>query len=169
MNNKHIVLVGPMGCGKSTIGKLLQRDLNLNLLDLDFEIEKLKDQKISDIFKEYGESYFRELESEVLQKALLTNTQTIISTGGGIVMQKQNRDLIKDMSFCIYLYASVDTQYKRTKNDKNRPMLLVEDRLKRLSELFSLRDGLYEEVSHLKVITDNASVDDIVKYIKFKI
>lgn len=169
MNNKHIVLVGPMGSGKSTVGKHLQRVLNLKLVDLDFEIEKLKNQKISDMFKQYGESYFREIESEVLKTSLLDSNRSIISTGGGIVMQEQNRALIKDMAFCIYLYASVETQYKRTKYDKNRPMILVDDRKKRLSELFLVRDSLYEEISHLKIVTDNASIDDIVKYIKFKV
>jgi len=116
MKYNKIVLIGMMGSGKSTVSKLLSEKLNLSLLDTDEIFEQQEKCKIVDFFKKYGEEKFREIESEILKKAL-TKSNCIISTGGGIVLKEENRILLSDKSILtIYLSANYETIYNRIKD-----------------------------------------------------
>ena len=158
---KPIVLVGPMGCGKSTVGLALAKALAYSFDDLDKSIESNLSMSISDMFFIYGESYFRDKETFFLNESL-KKSHTIIATGGGIIGREINCKAIKDNSTCIYLYASVQTQYQRTLNDSKRPLLNTQDRYEKLSSLFKVRHSLYKSVCNCCVDTDDKDIDSIV-------
>lgn len=166
MSDKYpIVLVGPMGSGKSTIAKVLSSRLNLPLIDIDAKIEA-DHGKISNIFKDYGESYFRSLEVSYLKNTI--NEKAVIATGGGIIVSDENIQLLnayKDKILCVFLYASVEVQYQRTKGDKNRPMMWGEDPKAKLANLFKLRESKYRQVSSFEIDTALYSIDEIVNKI----
>ncbi|SPT69698.1 Shikimate kinase 1 [Anaerobiospirillum thomasii] len=163
-----IVLIGPMGCGKSTVGRALSDSLGYDFIDLDSLIEKSLSMSINDMFKIYGESYFRCKEREFLSDCLKCS-KAVIATGGGAIMDAKNREAMVKDSICIYLYASVETQYARTAHDNNRPMIAVDDRKGRLSELFAIRDPLYSSISSFKIETDNLDVNEITRLILDKL
>lgn len=158
---KPLVLVGPMGCGKSTVGLALAKALGYTFQDLDAIIESNLSMSISDMFFIYGESYFREKETFFLNEAL-KKSKTVIATGGGIIGRDINCKAIKDNSTCIYLYASVQTQYDRTLSDNKRPLLNTDDRYEKLSSLFKVRNPIYKSVCNNCVDTDNKDIDTIV-------
>ena len=114
---KNIALIGMMGSGKSTIGNLLAKKLGGVLIDIDKKIEKIENQKISQIFELKGEAYFRELEFDVTIQSLKYNNK-IISLGGGAFMNKELRKIIKQKSKTFWLYWNADTLIKRIKNNK---------------------------------------------------
>ncbi len=147
---KPIALVGPMGAGKSTLMRLLSQTLQLDAIDVDCKIEEFAHKKISDIFKEDGEEYFRNLESDTLKYCL--DCAQIIATGGGIIGREKNRLLLKE-AFVIYLYTPIELQYQRTLVNNDRPMLEVTDRLQRLKDLFTVRHPLYQSVSDIVIDT----------------
>ena len=127
MKYNKIILIGMMGSGKSTISKILSEKLNLPLFDTDEIFEQQTNCKITDFFKNNGEEKFRKIESEIL-KETAKQDNCIISTGGGIILKENNRDILfKDDILTIYLKATSETIYQRIKNDKTRPLLLVEN------------------------------------------
>ncbi|MGP4072469.1 shikimate kinase [Piscibacillus sp. B03] len=156
-----IVLIGFMGVGKSTIGKELSYRLNLPFVDTDQLIEEETSLTIPKIFELYGEGHFRKLESEILNKVIQHNQ--VISTGGGIVELKQNRDFLKKQDYTTFLKASLNTIYQRLEGDQSRP-LWNQPYVKRL-ELFNRRQAFYEEVSNLTIETDELSVSESVNLI----
>lgn len=157
----NLVLVGPMGAGKSTIGKLLASRLKWNFLDTDTVIEERTGADIPWIFDVEGEEGFRNRESAVLQD-VLTESETIIATGGGIVLRQANRDLLRNESNVIYLTATIDQLVERTCKDKKRPLLQVQNPRAKIVELFELRDPLYREVAAHIVATDGRSPKHVV-------
>ncbi len=163
-NKKRIFLVGPMGAGKSSIGKSLALLTQMPFIDLDEEIVRVSGKCIPDIFEESGESGFRKIETEVLKKCI--KYDSVIATGGGIVTIEENRNILKNNGFVVYLFADVDTQYVRTKNDSNRPMIAVEDPKKRLNEIFLKRKPLYEEIQDCVIDTNINSIKECVEQIK---
>ena len=151
----RIVLVGPMGAGKTTVGQLLSKKLRLPFKDTDAEIEARTGADIPWIFDVEGEAGFRDRETQVL-KDLLSGTVGVIATGGGIVMRDENRDLLKSVDV-IYLKASLEEQLRRTANDRKRPLLQTDDPKSVLQRLMTLRDPLYREVATRVIETDGAN------------
>ena len=151
---QRVFLVGPMGAGKTTIGKFLARQLKLDFADTDAEIEERTGADIPWIFDVEGEEGFRRRETRVLADAC-ESTPAVIATGGGIVMVDENRQLIRDNGVVVYLHATVKQQLNRTGKDKNRPLLNDGEPETVLAELMAVREPLYREIADVVVPTDN--------------
>ncbi|XOV87098.1 MAG: shikimate kinase AroK [Pseudomonadota bacterium] len=143
---KNIFLVGPMGVGKTTIGKALARALKLRFLDSDHEIERRAGADIAWIFDVEGEAGFRERETQVLDD-LTALPGVLISTGGGAVLRDVNRQMLKERGTVIFLDTSIDLQLKRTASDKKRPLLQTGDRETTLRNMKQQRQPLYLDVA----------------------
>tara|TARA_R110002072_G_scaffold45422_7_gene126390 strand:+ start:14419 stop:14964 length:546 start_codon:yes stop_codon:yes gene_type:complete len=162
-----IVFVGPMGAGKTTIGKILSKELGFQFFDSDKEIEKRTGANIPWIFDVEGESGFRDRESAVISE-LSELKNVVLATGGGAMMRPENRDAVTKSGFVIYLNTSVDQQFHRTHKDKNRPLLQGEkNAFQVLSELYELRDPIYRLVADLVIDTDKKALKGIVKDIVY--
>lgn len=163
-----IFLVGPMGSGKTTLGLKLALSLNVKFIDVDEEIVKKTGKKIPLIFKEQGESGFREIESQVLKEILDKNhCLCVISGGGGIILRAENRQEIIENATCVYLYCPVDTQFLRVAGDENRPMIAQDkDQRQKLFEIFKLRDPLFRDMCHICVDTSAHDLNSCIKYLK---
>jgi shikimate kinase len=157
----NIFLVGPMGAGKSSVGRQLARQLNKDFHDSDSEIEQRTGADIPLIFDLEGEEGFRKRETVVIDD--LTKQQNIVlATGGGAVLLPENRQYLKERGYVVYLRASIPQILERTQKDKSRPLLQTEDPAKKLQELMDSRDPLYLEVANLSVDTDGRSVKQVV-------
>ena len=156
----NIFLVGPMGSGKSSLGKKLAKSLNKKFIDTDKEIEKKENKTINEIFEINGEKYFREKEKEFLIN-IPNNLNMIIATGGGIVTIQENREKLKENKV-IFLNASIERQSKRTSKSDKRPLLKNVDRIKKLRELYDQRLELYREVSNIEINVDKFKNKDIL-------
>ena len=156
----NIFLVGPMGSGKSSLGKKLAKSLDKKFIDTDKEIEKKENKTINEIFVINGEKYFREKEKEFLIN-IPNNLNMIIATGGGIVTIQENREKLKENKV-IFLNASIERQSKRTSKSDKRPLLKNVDRLKKLRELYDQRLELYREVSNIEINVDKFKNKDIL-------
>ncbi len=150
-----IVLVGPMGAGKTTVGTLLAKKLHLPFKDSDAEIEARTGADIPWIFDVEGEQGFRDRETQVL-KDLLAMSAGVIATGGGIVMREENRVLLKSKQV-VYLRASLNEQLLRTANDRKRPLLQTENPREVLERLMTIRDPLYRDIATQTIETDGAN------------
>ena len=159
-----IFLVGPMGSGKSKIGKLLSSEINLDLIDIDKEIEAKFEKTIVEIFDLEGEKGFRSKEIDFLE-GISKIEGAIISTGGGIVEASVNREILIKEKYVIFLNASVENQYQATKDKTKRPLLNNENPKQVLESLYEHRLDLYKSVSNLELNTDLLSNEDIVKEI----
>lgn len=156
MIERSIFLVGPMGAGKSTIGKLLAAELKLPFADSDKVLEDRTGADIPWIFDVEGEAGFRRRESEVLRD-LCTGPAQVVATGGGIVLSPENRRLLRKHGLVVYLQASVDQLLERTSKNTNRPLLQVADPRARIAELVQERDPLYREVADIVCDTDHCT------------
>ncbi|WP_200797281.1 shikimate kinase AroK [Microbulbifer donghaiensis] len=154
--SRSIFLVGPMGAGKSTIGKLLAAQLQLPFADSDKVLEDRTGADIPWIFDVEGEAGFRRRESEVLRDLCLGPTQ-VIATGGGIVLLEENRQRLRKYGLVVYLQASADQLLERTSKNSNRPLLNVADPGARIIELLEQRDPLYREVADIICDTDHCT------------
>lgn len=154
-----LVLIGPMGAGKTAIGKELARRLKLEFLDTDQEIERRSGADIPLIFEKEGEAGFRRRERELLAELTL-KPDLVLATGGGAVLDPANREALA-RGFVIYLKASLEAQAARTAQNKNRPLLHTEDRPARLKQLYEVRAPLYEALAQLTVETDSGQVRQI--------
>lgn len=154
---RNIFLVGPMGAGKSTIGRQLAQMLGMEFIDTDAEIEQRAGADISWIFDVEGEDGFRKREERIINE--LTQKQGIVlSTGGGAIVSKDNRNYLSARGIVIYLETTVEKQYQRTQRDKKRPLLQnVEDPRQVLEDLAKVRNPLYEEVADIILPTDEQS------------
>ena len=159
-----IFLVGPMGSGKSKIGKLLSSQLNLNLIDIDREIEAKFEKTIVDIFATEGEQSFRKKEIDFLTEVNEIE-DAVISTGGGIIEASANRDILNKEEYVVFLNASVESQFQATKDKTKRPLLNNENPRQVLESLYEHRLELYKSVSNLELSPDLLSNEDIVKEI----
>ena len=145
INNKiNITLCGMMGSGKSAIGRILADKLDYNFIDVDKMIENEAKKTIKTIFKEDGEVYFRDLEEKITIK-ILDNHETIVSLGGGAVINKNIRDYIKKNSYNIYLNVDVDILTKRLQYSKTRPIIYKKNLKKELNNLISIREQFYRK------------------------
>ena len=159
-----LFLTGPMGAGKSTIGRQLSKQLGLPFHDSDHEIEARTGVDIPLIFELEGEAGFRKRESLVIDE-LTQLPDIVLATGGGAILDPLNRQYLNDRGTVIYLHASVNQQLKRTRMDRHRPLLQTEDPRARLEELMATRDPLYREIATLVIDTDGMRVRDVVSKI----
>lgn len=152
---KPIVLVGLMGCGKSTVGVRLAQKLGLSFIDLDREIESQQHMTISEIFEDHGEEYFRKLEKESLQINIARGID-VIATGGGAFINEENRNIIKSNSISVWIRADVDTLCERVSRRNNRPILEDVDKKAILNKLIEKRYPIYKQAD----ITVDTADDD---------
>lgn len=159
---KNIILVGFMGCGKSTIGRKLAHMLGYPLVDTDQLVETKAGMPITRIFAERGEPWFRNLESAVLQELASPHApRRIISTGGGIVTRKANRALLRGLGYVVWLQAPVDTILERTGRNRDRPLLDTDDPRERVESLLAERAPLYRSTADLEVETAGLDAEEL--------
>lgn len=159
-NLPNIYLVGPMGAGKTTVGRHLAELLGRTFVDSDHEIERKTGANIPWIFEKEGELGFRTRETAVINE-LTNSTKIVLATGGGAVTQSANRDYLKQRGIVVYLFTPVEIQLQRTYRDKNRPLLQVENPEQKLRELLAQRDPLYREVAHHVIETNQGAARDL--------
>ncbi|MBN2838950.1 MAG: shikimate kinase [Fusobacteriaceae bacterium] len=138
----NLILIGFMGSGKSTVGKLLAEKLEMKFLDTDLEIEKERNQSVQEIFSKMGEDFFRKLENEITKKLSSTNN-TVISTGGGIILNKENIDNLKKDGVVFFLDVPKKNLYKRLLNSKGRPLLNGDELWQKISTVLDERIDKY--------------------------
>ena len=156
----NIFIVGPMGSGKSTVGKIISNELFLNFYDTDEEIETRTGASIDWIFDLEGEDGFRKRESKILEEMVQQNS-IVLSTGGGIILSESNRELLSSRGSVFYLATPIAVQLERTSKDKDRPLLKNGDPGKILEELHMARESLYEAVADHIVNTEGKSSQEV--------
>lgn len=147
-----VFLVGPMGAGKTTIGRLLAKQLGREFMDSDWYIESQTGADIAWIFAKEGEAGFRTRETRAIDE-LTKRKHIVLATGGGAIMRAENRDFLHQRGIVVYLNAPVDVQMARTAKDKSRPLLQQPNPRKILQELYSARDPLYRQIAHIVLPT----------------
>jgi len=163
-----IFLVGLMGAGKTSVGRILARRLHKPFYDMDHEIERATGVKIPVIFEIEGEAGFRARESKVLAE-LVHKGDIVLATGGGAVLSEQNRRLLAGHGTVVYLRATPRDLWLRTRHDKNRPLLQTADPLAKLEELFEQRDPLYREIADVIMDTGSQSVGLLAHRLEFRL
>jgi len=162
MHAGSLYLVGMMGAGKSTVGRLLARRLKLRFLDCDHEIERRCGVKIPLVFEIEGEAGFRARETEVIAE-LTALKGIVLATGGGALLAPENRRRLAEHGTVIYLRARPEDLYTRVRHDRNRPLLATADPLRRLRELHAERDGLYASIADLVIDTGRQTVQALAR------
>lgn len=153
-NKSNIFLIGPMGAGKTTVGKRLAETRGMEFVDSDHEIESRTGVDVAFIFEKEGEDGFRKRERAVIAE-LTARSNIVLATGGGAVIEPDNRQFLSARGFVVYLHASVEQQMARTIRTENRPLLQnAVDRGAVLESLFATRDPLYREIADLVLQTD---------------
>lgn len=151
---QRIFLIGPMGSGKTTIGKLIATAIGYEFVDSDRVIEERTGVSIPTIFDYEGEDGFRERESQVLEE-LTQRDRIVLATGGGAVLRPENREVLSERGFVVYLKVSVRVQLMRTARDRNRPLLQTGNPKKTLTEMAKIRAPLYEQTARFAINTDH--------------
>jgi shikimate kinase len=159
-----VFLIGPMGAGKSTIGRQLAQLLGKRFCDSDHEIEARTGASIPIIFEIEGEAGFRRREAAVIDE-LTGRDNIVLATGGGAVLSEENRARLHERGTVVYLHASIEVLVKRTARDRNRPLLAGVDRRARLSEILREREALYRATAHVVVNTGSRSTTSVVREI----
>ncbi|WP_143745870.1 bifunctional shikimate kinase/3-dehydroquinate synthase AroKB [Massilia sp. KIM] len=162
--NNNIFLVGLMGAGKTTIGRMLARKLNKRFVDSDHEIEARTGASIPWIFEIEGEACFRRREADMIRE-LSAQHDLVLATGGGAILNPASRALLAERGTVVYLRASINSILARTAHDKNRPLLQTADPRKKLEELLAQRDPLYREIADLVIDTGRPNVQSMVQTI----
>lgn len=163
-----IFLVGLMGAGKTSVGKVLARRLGKTFYDSDHEIERVTGVKVSVIFDIEGEAGFRARESKALA-ALVQHPDIVLATGGGAVLSAANRKLLADHGIVVYLRAAAPDLWERTRHDKNRPLLKTADPLARLKELFEERDPLYRAAADIVIDTGDQGLTSLAHKLEHRL
>ena len=163
MNKRNIVLVGFMGTGKSSVGKILAQRLGRTLVDMDAVIEERQKRPISQIFAQEGEPYFRRLERELVQE-LAARQSLVIAPGGGIVLNPQNIADFSKTGLVVCLIASPEAILKRVGHDTHRPLLQGGDKLQKINELLNRRKLMYDAVPH-QIQTEGLTPDEVAEKI----
>ena len=159
---ENIVLIGFMGCGKTSVTKELAKRLNLNFIDMDEEIEKAEGKTVSEIFRDHGEAYFRDLETTYL-KSLDGQKNKIISTGGGVILRNENIEMLKNVGVVVFLQADVAHILKNIKDDQKCPLLQAEEDLEgKISRMLEIREPLYLSTANVIIQTSGKPIKNIV-------
>ncbi len=164
----NIFLIGFMGCGKSTVAAKLNRMYGMNVVEMDQMIARQQKMSIPEIFKQYGEAYFRDLESNLLKKIQLGFNQ-VVSCGGGIVLREQNVAEMKKNGRVVLLTAKPETVLKRVRGNDDRPILKGKKNVQDIAELMEKRREKYEMAADIIVVTDDKSIQVICEEIMQKI
>ena len=168
MKFNNIFLIGLMGSGKTSIGKILAKKLKKNFFDIDHEIINKMNLTISEIFEKYGEKKFREMESEILD-TLTMDENAVISTGGGIILNKKNISKMRTIGIIVHLDIDIKTQIFRVKNTKNRPLLDGENLQDKLKQMKQKRDKIYKKISNITILVTKKNKSRIVTEIEDKL
>ena len=152
------------GCGKSTVGRHLARQLSLRFVDSDQEIERHIGQPIRSFFEQQGEAAFRDVEQDVID-TLTQKPGCVLATGGGAVLRPSNRDALHSRSHVFYLRATPEELHRRLRHDTQRPLLQVDDPLRRLRDLYRERDPLYRRTAHFVVESARPSVPGMLSMV----
>ena len=166
MQKENIVLIGFMGCGKTTVGIRLSYRLKRPVEDTDKRIEREQGMTVSEIFASRGEETFRKLETQLLECMCREETFRIVATGGGLPMRPENRSLLKKLGPVVYLRVQPETVYERLKEDTTRPLLRGEDPMGRIRSMLEQRHPVYQQTADLVVDVDGLTVDEIVEKIE---
>jgi shikimate kinase len=166
--NRNVYLIGPMGSGKTAVGRQLAKLLHLEFHDSDVEVERRTGVDIPYIFEKEGEAGFREREREVIDSLTLLG-DVIIATGGGAVLLQQNREHLSSRGRVVYLRTGIEQQLERTRHGRQRPLLYTDDPESRLRELMEHRAPLYEAIAHVTVPTDGRHVRAVAEEIVQKL
>lgn len=162
----HVILIGFMGCGKSSVGKMLARELSVPFVDTDAWIEEQNGRKISDIFRESGEEYFRELETRALEQLLEDEERKVIAVGGGLPMRPVNREYLKKLGTTVYLLARPETLVARLQGDDTRPLLQGGELRQKILQLMSDREDIYQSAADIRISTDGKKICEITEEIR---
>jgi shikimate kinase len=165
MSTGSIFLIGPMGSGKSAVGRRLAEELGREFIDSDDAIEARSGVDIPFIFEREGEAGFRQREARVIDE-LTQLPRIVLATGGGSAQDPENRRHLRERGFVVYLHASVDQQLKRTRRGRARPMLKAGDPREVLARLMTVREPQYREIAHLVINTDGRRVPSVVREIR---
>jgi shikimate kinase len=163
--HNNIFLVGMPGAGKTTVGRQLAKRLQRRFVDADHEIEQRTGVRIPLIFDIEGEQGFRDREARVIAE-LAAGSDMVVATGGGAVLRPENRAALRSGGTVIYLQASPDLLFERTRLDPNRPLLQVQDPRRKLEELYAQRDPLYREVADIIVNSIGGSIAQLVRQVQ---
>ena len=166
--DENIFLVGLMGAGKTSVGKLIARRLGKTFYDCDHEIESATGVRIPLIFEIEGESGFRQREAKMLAD-LVQRRNIVLATGGGAVLGEENRRALTGHGTVVYLRASPHDLWQRTRHDRNRPLLQTEDPLAKLTELYGERDPLYREVANIVIDTGSQSLSSLAHRLEHRL
>lgn len=166
MNN--IVLIGFMGSGKTTLGQWMSQMVHMDFIDTDEYIEKKTGKKISDIFANEGEEYFRSLETQALSD-LMGRRETVISVGGGLPVRECNRKLMRKLGVVVYLRADKDTLIERLQGDTTRPLLAGDNLGHKIDMLMEARKDIYLDAADVVIDTDGRSLEEIYNELEDKI
>ena len=157
---RNVALIGFMGAGKTTVGRILAERLGMGFVETDELVEEIAGKPIPRIFEEDGEERFRELEAEAVRRAS-SMRGVIISCGGGVVLRSRNVEALRRTCVIVYLKTSPEEAYRRTLGDEYRPLLKVGDRMARIRELLSMREPLYRSSADIVVETDGLSPEEV--------
>ena len=165
MKKNNVILIGFMGCGKTTIGIRLSYRMRRIFEDTDKLIEKKQQREIKDIFAAEGESFFRELETQMLSELESTVTNRVISVGGGTPIREENREILKRLGTVCYLRIRPETVYERLKNDTTRPLLQGDNPKEKIHRLMESRKEAYESCADMILDVDELSIEEILENI----
>jgi shikimate kinase len=157
----RLFLIGMMGAGKSTVGRLLARRCGFDFIDCDRELEARSGVSVATIFELEGEESFRRREAMLIDE-LTQRARTVLATGGGAILSDENRRHLRERGLVIYLRASVDEILRRTQKDRARPLLQTADRRGRIAQLLAEREALYEQVAHVAVQSSSGNPNRLV-------
>lgn len=166
---KNLILIGFMGAGKTTVGKLLAKEKGMQFVDTDERIVSEQGMSIPDIFETYREPYFRDLETELLRRMQIDTSGSVISVGGGMPVREENRKLLRSLGCVIYLSATKQTILGRVQSDGSRPMLSGDDLERKVDSLMRAREALYKKAAHLDIRTDGRTVHQVIQIIQQEI
>ena len=166
---RNIVLIGFMGCGKTTLGRFISTNKGYKFVDTDDIIVEKQGRSINDIFAMEGEAYFRQLETDTIKEMLGSVSDTVISVGGGLPVREENQGLLRELGLCVYLRTSKEELVRRLKDDTSRPLLAGGDIEKKIEELMSKRKDIYESTAELIIDTDGLNRVQIVNTIMERI